>query len=127
MAWEPANAQRFFDDLLSEIPEFSDSFNDHIADNEELLPYVLMDNFSRFVIEMYVQSVDSGSADCMDIFERSISFLNKKFSSSDDDIQVMINTTFCETIEALGSEGDTLKNICERLSPELQACINIIE
>ncbi len=51
MTHEPTNAEHLFRELLGVIPEFAPRYDAHLEDNDELLPYVLMDDFSRFVVE----------------------------------------------------------------------------
>src|SRR5262249_13869100 len=123
--WEPTNADVLFQDLLAAVPEFKVEFDEHLKDNEELLPYVLMDDFSSWLLLKYdLEECDAGGPN-YDIFRRGIGFLNRAYSAYGERVRVMINTTFCESVEILWREPERLNAILRLLSPELRASCNV--
>jgi len=116
MTHEPANAEQLFHELLNVVPEYAPHYTDHMEANDELLPYVLMDDFSRFVVEC------CGSED-PDLFERCISLINAWFVSGGDDVRLLLRSTFAETVETLWRNKDEFSRVYDALVPELQHSI----
>jgi hypothetical protein len=64
--------------LLTKVPEFQNEYRKHVAVNQEILPYVLFDEFSRFVIEecRYSLANQENPLGHRDVVTRSIEFLD---------------------------------------------------
>src|SRR5262245_7539088 len=120
MSHEPANAERLFRELLSAVPEFAPQYDAHLADNDELLPYVLMDDFSRFVVE-------TQSSGHLDVFQRCIRFLNACYVSAGDDVRLLVRSTFSETVETLWRNPGQFAAIYAALVPDLQQTIRTFD
>ncbi|MCA9173983.1 MAG: hypothetical protein KDB14_05795 [Planctomycetales bacterium] len=116
MTHKPINAQCLFRELLGVVGEYTHRYYAHLEDNDELLPYVLMDDFSRFVIECQ-------SSGDHDVFERCIRFLNECFTFGDDDVRLLVQSTFAETVETLWNMPDHFSAIYNSLVPDLQRTI----
>src|ERR1043165_368389 len=95
----------FISQLLSEIPEFQPYYDEHMIDMRgELLPFLLLADFTRFVKESYRKS-GSGLADSEywgQVVERSLNLMEHAMGSSKD-VQELIILSFVENL--LSSEG----------------------
>ncbi len=123
---EPLDNEAFFPQLLSQVPEFRPFYDEHIADNDELLPHVLMADFTRFLIDAHLRA--TSEADDVgrwgQLVERSLALLEDGMGSSDDDLQNAISVSFLEHLEWAEEAYDEIKSL---LGPKLREELGIIE
>jgi hypothetical protein len=86
--------ESFATTLREQIPEFVSGQQDHIADYGEVLPHVLLGEFTRFLLED-IRSNGMSS----EVAIRSLHFLESCASSSDSALQELVAVSFVENLE----------------------------
>jgi hypothetical protein len=77
--------------LLVAIPEFAAAVDEHVADNDGVLPHVLFGDLTRFV----VKSHDDGDDE---LVRRALAFLDAALREGDDGVQNLVGVSFVENI-----------------------------
>lgn len=86
-----------FSRIVAEVPAFAAVLAEHLADNEELLPHVLMADCGRFVSSHYSGSAETmGGVPSEDEVSRVLSVLNTAMKWGDDDTRNAIAVSFVE-------------------------------
>ena len=116
------NYKTFVPMLLGNVPELQSVYDQHLLDNEKLLPHVFMGDVTRFVIEIYRQS-ETRSAP-RDIMRRVLGDLEKAIASSDSELQELVSASF---LENLHQADDTYEGIKKLLGPGLRKELAITE
>jgi hypothetical protein len=119
MSYKPSSAPGFFQELLRNLPEFSNHYHEHVKFNDELLPYVLMDDFSTFLIAEIRKGFEHKQFD-QDLVKRGVAFLDQIISSEDEEIATMIRTTFIETVETTWRDTAFFRHLLSTLTPALR-------
>lgn len=119
MTHEPPNAESLFRELIGAIPEYAHRYDDHLEYYDELLPYVLMDDFSRFVVESQL----SGDHD---VFKRCIQFINECYTAGGDDVRLLVRSTFSQSVGILWRTPEQFSAIYDALVPELKQTIRTV-
>ena len=103
-----SSEEHFFDSMLLAIPEFRPRFEEHLESNDEVLSYVLLNDFSRFVLRESENGRSEGGsgAESRDTCRRCLSFLNTAFSEGDEGIRLLIRSTFSEYAATLWRDQD---------------------
>ena len=112
----------FFPTLVTKVPEFQATIDEHLQENDELLPHVLMGDFTRFVLRMFHESIDEQPVTkCKrDILVTSLDFLEEALATGDSDVVELISLSFLENL-ADQEDLDQLKPLFgPRLRQELQ-------
>src|SRR5215211_9198760 len=94
------NYSTFVPQLLAEIPEVNPVYVEHLRQNDELLPHVLMGAVTRFVCEAYHRSV-SGETDAEQwrrVVSRSLTLMERAISSPDLMLRNLILVSFLENL-----------------------------
>jgi hypothetical protein len=73
------------------LPEFAAAIDEHVADNDEMLPHVLFGDLTRFVIDGY-QRGDN------DLVRRALAFLDNALREGDDAVQNLVGVSFVENV-----------------------------
>ncbi len=102
----------FASDLREVVPEFASSVREHIADYDEVLPHVLLGDFTRFLLE---EIRSSGTAS--EVAIRSLRFLEMCASSSDSALQELVSVS---CVENLDPANDLHQRIRKMAGPHLQ-------
>lgn len=90
----------FVPQLLIEIPEFKPIYDEHIADNDEVLPHVLMGTFTRFLFDSYKKSKspDANGEACKQVVDRSLNLMERAMGNGDLGVQNLISVSFLENL-----------------------------
>jgi hypothetical protein len=83
------NSDNFIHTLLADVPEFEASYQEHIADYDEILPHVLFGDLFDFLV---------AHQDNPDIVCRIVGFINRAAASSDNYIIGMVRVSFFEHV-----------------------------
>lgn len=120
----------FFEFLLGKVPEFRSIYKEHVDYFGELLPHVLMGDFTRFLLDAYRKSV-SGLADeekWHEIVDRSLTLLEEAISSSDNELQSLVAYSFLENLlPRADADVQHFQNLKLRLGPHLQRELQLLE
>ena len=73
------------------LPEFAAAIDEHVADNDEVLPHVLFGDLSRFVVEAGQRRDD-------DLVRRALAFLDAALREGDDAVQNLVGVSFVENV-----------------------------
>lgn len=111
----------FAKNLVAEIGPLQKIYEDHIEQNEEILPYVLMDEFCRFIINNLQQRAPGSK----NLFKEFSAYLEGVISDSDEEMAILIRTTFCETIDSLWRETDLHKWLLNNIGPLLKKELSV--
>lgn len=88
--------------ITSEIPEFSDIYEQHLIDNGQILPHVLMGDFTRFVVNSYKKS--KSSLKYKEIFDRSLDLIENLITSKNKQLQELVQASFLENLHQVERE-----------------------
>ncbi len=119
--YDPGPTREFIQQLLEAVPELHPVIDDHVSFNEELLPYVVFGDITRWIIELHRSSTASAPSDSQsdEILERILAFLEHAYASNATDPQVrnLIGVSFLEELDQAGVDYPRLK---DRLGPHLR-------
>lgn len=98
--------------LLVQAPELQPLFNEHIEDNDELLPHVFMGDVTRFVVAL---SANSSSDDISSLASRQtlikiLDFLEEGMQAGDDNVRELISASFLENLDQSDENYQSLKS-----------------
>lgn len=97
------------DFLISKIPEFEQIVEEHVEDNQKVLPHVLFGDFTRFFISTYKKSKQSiKDKEVLDSMLNVIEFLT---TINDDQISELLNASFFENLHQAGEDYDEIKRV----------------
>jgi hypothetical protein len=86
-----------FSRIVAAVPAFAAVLAEHLADNEELLPHVLMADCGRFLASHFVGTGEAvGGVPSEDDVCGVLSVLNTAMASGDDDTRNVIAVSFLE-------------------------------
>lgn len=77
--------------LVEAIPEFSPLLEEHVDDFEEVLPNILFDTFTSFVLDARGRGDDP-------LIARCLAFLDTALGCGDEEIEHLVDVTFVETV-----------------------------
>jgi hypothetical protein len=119
------SAETFVARLRKAVPEFEDHYAEHLADYGEILPHVLMGDFTRWFIALYRRSrPDTKVARTLRARLRSVvDFLDRSFQR-DPASRELLSTSF---LENLHQAGDDYQGIRSQLGPHLLRELDRIE
>ena len=103
--------ERFIEELLSEIPELKDIYEEHIKDCDEELPHIFMEDVFRYVKE----NINNGVPEYI---VRLMKFLNEAMASSDENTKELISVSFLDNLEVV--DNASLKRIETLLGSNLK-------
>jgi hypothetical protein len=75
--------------LIQAVPEFEDTYDEHMADFDELLTYILFGDLVRYVLAAYKTGNE-------ELVERALRFLNKAITVGDEDVVTLVRFGFVE-------------------------------
>lgn len=97
--------------LAAAVPAIGPTLREHLADNDKMLPHVLLDQIAMDVVD---HQLDDASTTAL------LSRLEAEFGA-DDETDELIAVSFLETLPYAGDPGDDL---IARLGPKLTAELN---
>lgn len=104
-----------FDVIVKRIPEFSTSVAQHLETYGELLPHVLMGDFTRYLSSLCCASPanqDYALSQC----QQALSILENAMNSNDPKLQELIAVSF---VENLNPSDECYKCMKSKLGPSL--------
>jgi hypothetical protein len=120
------NYETFTQELLLAAPEFRPVYEEHVADNDEVLLHMLMPEFTKFLIDKWRTS-RSGSAEAgaaHQLVRRSSDLIERAMGSSDERLQNVISVSFLDYLDWAGEDYESIKSL---LGPKLREELNAIE
>ena len=108
----PASTKNCVSQLLDRVPELGSLYDEHIQDNNELLPHVFFGDVTRYV----VQEMRCRESQPSQPVQRILSFLEQCMVSGDEQVNELISVSFLENL--LG-EDDVLANLKKLMGPNL--------
>ena len=102
--------------MVAAVPSFHDRVRQHVAENGQLLPTVLLDDITDQMLRTYAASVDAGTS--MPVQVRVfLDLIELKFSGDiDGDVDNLTGVSFIENLPQPGERGAT---IVQALGPKL--------
>src|SRR5919205_3077814 len=101
----------FVRNLIARVPELQPLYNEHVADNDELLPHVFMGDVTRFVMTLNANS--SGKDDKFSVARQTLmkilDFLEEGMAASDD-VKELISVSFLENLDQSDENYSSLKS-----------------
>jgi hypothetical protein len=106
------NYQSFSDQLRVAVPGFAGIFDEHVADNGEVLPHVLLGDLVRFLSnEIQVHGVETGAV------QQAMALLECGMASDDARLQELVAVSFLENLEP---EDPSFPTIRKMFGPRLE-------
>ncbi len=90
----PSSTITYINKLIDQVPELRYVYDEHIHDNDELLPHVFLGDVTRYVVQQ-VRLGETGSAKPV---ERILSILDQGMGSSDEQVKELISVSFVENL-----------------------------
>lgn len=110
----------FIEELRRRVPEVEPLYREHLRDNDELLPHVMMGDIARFAEELHGRST-SGSARASEILSRVLEVLENGMSQDEAATRELIVASFLENLDRSSPSFAQLKNrLGEALSRALE-------
>ena len=86
--------------VLGRVPEFRPVYEEHVRDNDEVLPHRLLGALTRFVLDAHERGDDN-------LVDRVLHVLDRLMAEGDDDTQNLVAVSFIEDIEYGDKRADT--------------------
>jgi hypothetical protein len=99
--------------LLDQVPELRYVYDEHIHDNNELLPHVFLGDVTRYVVHR-VRLGETGPAKPV---ERILSVLEQYMGSGDEQVKELVSVSF---VENLLKHDKVLASLKGLIGPNLQ-------
>lgn len=115
MSREPIGVAAFVTGLVSAVPALTPVYEEHLGSHHEMLPYVLLDEISRYVLAGVRPPHPDHVA--IELLERFAAAVEEAFGSADEDVQTLIRTTFLESVDALWRQERAHRLVVSRLGP----------
>jgi len=91
---------KFIDRLVAQVPELLPTYTEHLLDNDQLLPHVLLGDVTRFVVGLcHVIEADPENSDneCQTM-DAIIALMEEAIISGDQNVQELVGTSFVENL-----------------------------
>ena len=99
--------------LVERFGDLRPLYEEHLRENDELLPHVLFWDFTEWVVRSYLAARQRE-----DTWKAVIDQLETEFEHGDDNVRELLAVSFLENLPYPGEEG---ADIAERLGPNLSA------
>lgn len=118
-----------FNELLSALlmiaPDLQSDYEEHVAENGEVLPHVFMGDVSRFVIQLYRRSESHPGGDEDVLLKQVLDLFENAMHSGSREIREVISASFLENIALDASASPSLRlRLGSSLELELKAILN---
>jgi hypothetical protein len=100
--------EQFLTLLQSEVPELAPTVREHLADNDELLPHVLMGDVTRFAL-----ATRDG-----DVLRRLCAAFEAGLATDSDDVGELLSVSFLENLDP---DDDRATRLEAHFGPQLKA------
>ena len=100
--------------MVREVPEFLEVYNQHIRDNGEILPHVLMGDFTRFVISCFRERKNKPEFES--VFSRGVDLIEELVDSGDDQLEELAQVSFLENLHQAGSDYSEIRGCLGKYS-----------
>jgi len=87
----------FVEKLLKEIPELVPTYNEYIADYDEILPHVFLGEVTRYAINKYKRYLNHEIK--LEGLIKLINFLEQAIKSNDKKTQELVSVSFLENLD----------------------------
>ena len=111
-------------------PEFQTVYEEHMSDNDELLPHVLMGDFVRFLFDAYRKSMTSMSdaENWSQFVNRSLALMERAIASEDPRLVNLISVSFVgNLLPSDERDAESYKAIKVQLGPKLREELNLYD
>jgi hypothetical protein len=105
------SADDFVSRLVTAVPKLAPVYQQHFADNDELLPHVFMGDVTRFAIANAEHEDSAGSLSAL------LALLESELNSSDSEVAELIGVSF---VENLCGEDDAIQLLLPRMGEALR-------
>src|SRR4051794_7436752 len=115
--------QKFIQELLSLVAEFQPIYKEHMNDNGDLLPHVLMGGFVRFLFDAYRKSMTSkpDAGHWHQVVNTSLVLVEHAMNSDDPQLANLISVSFVENLlPSEQSDTEIYVAIKAQLGPRLK-------
>jgi hypothetical protein len=99
----PTSSVRLVERLVARVPELRPSYDEHVADNDFVLPHVYFGDVTRWVVADF--EVTGERPDATGGWRDVVAFLEEEYDHSDDDAQAVIEQSFIENLPYPGEPG----------------------
>ena len=106
----------FVDRLVKQFPFLQKTLEDHLDQNDELLPHVLFGDITRLLLRMHSEAVAERRG--FKHLEDVLAFLDRTFSDGGDKVQELLSVSFLENLPVRRHNGADLQDL---LGPALKA------
>lgn len=110
---EEERLSEFVNEIIHQIPELKQIYEEHRQAYGEIIPYVIMDEFSNYVIE------DLRSHDESEVFRKFVKALENRINV-EGEVSNMIRTSFCETVDSHWADKELHNRLMENLSDSMK-------
>jgi hypothetical protein len=117
---EQADFADFNARLLGEVPALRAVYEEHVQDNDGVLEIVLMDQYSRFVVEHAAASEAEN-----ELFGSFVRVLEKELARGGEDLAVLVGTTFCETVDSYWQQPQFHRWMLARMGPRTRKRLTV--
>jgi hypothetical protein len=109
---------RFVNEVIRQIPALKQAYEEHRQTYGEVIPYVIMDEFSNYVIEDLRSHKDS------EVFHKFVKTLENR-TGAEDEVSTMIRTSFCETVDSRWGDKELHGRLMENLSGSMKKWLTV--
>jgi hypothetical protein len=93
----------FIEELLRLLPQLKSIYDEHLADNETLLPHVFMGDVTRFVV------AEAEKSTSRDVLERLLGHLEEGLKNGPEQVKELVVVSFVENLTGETVVLDALK------------------
>ena len=104
------NEKVFFEMMLNKVPELCPFYEEHLADNDELLPHVFMRDVTRFIVDLQNQMLQSKSEKVEKVVSKLFTLFEDAMNYGNSEVQNLVAVSFLENLESDNPSYSVLKS-----------------
>jgi hypothetical protein len=115
---EEEGLSEFVNEIIRQAPNLKQAYEGHRQAYGEVIPYVIMDEFSNYVIE------DLRGHNESEVFHKFVKTLENRIGA-EDEVSIMIRTSFCEAVDSHWADKKLHDRLMENLSGSMKKWLTI--
>jgi len=114
----------FVRSLVSRFPSLSGVLEEHVKDNDEILPHVFFGDLTRFTLSLLSTAIGGGGLPPRRELRGILDYLEETYSKGDAELQELIAASFLENLPGPREDGSQIRGM---LGPNLRKQLQVID
>jgi hypothetical protein len=115
---EEEKLSKFVNEIIHQVTSLERVYQGHRRAYGRVIPYVIMDEFSNYVIEDLRSHKDS------EVFRKFVKTLENRIGA-EGEVSIMMRTSFCETVDSRWADKELHDRLMENLSGSMKKWLTV--